>query len=370
MDRRILIACYEVPGYGGASSSRYLQFERMKKNGLHVSFVNLIGEPDDKFFRAQYGDKMGNPRSLPSVYNCGLQGRWFDPQPTLDKLVKRLSPHVLIGGDYIAAFLLRQSAPATRLLYLASGCNFMKEFLRRKFVKDYTAMETLIHRGLPLPDPVGCREKHVVYSSDLIIVNSPIVKRLYEYFFPSQTGKIYPDIQWIAEYIYHDIARFNRLIKPFTERDIDVLFVASNWSRLEKNFGMVQTIIAACKDLNIHVAGTFEKPYGHAIFHGLVPDTQEIFSLFGRAKTVVCPSLLDAAPGILFEASGMGCNVVTSRNCGNWELCHSELLVDPYSGKGFIEKIRLALTGPRQDNRTLFEDLNSYEALIDIVTVI
>ena len=33
---------------------------------------------------------------------------------------------------------------------------------------------------------------------------------------------------------------------------------------------------------------------------------------------------IDAAPGILFEGAVMGCNLVASKNCGNWEVCHPD----------------------------------------------
>ncbi|MCZ6799282.1 MAG: hypothetical protein O7F12_02220, partial [Nitrospirae bacterium] len=135
---------------------------RMKKCGLNVSFVNLIGNQDVEFFRIQYGDKMGNPRSLPNVYNCFLQEKLFGPQPTLDELVNKLSPHVLLGGGYIAAFLLKQSAPATRLVYMTSGCYKMKQLLQRKLVKDYQSMEKLIQCGLQVPYPGGGQEKQAV----------------------------------------------------------------------------------------------------------------------------------------------------------------------------------------------------------------
>jgi len=51
-----------------------------------------------------------------------------------------------------------------------------------------------------------------------------------------------------------------------------------------------------------------------------------VFRLMGNAKTIVSTSRYDAAPGILFEGSVMGCNLVASRNCGNWKICHTELL--------------------------------------------
>jgi len=370
VERKILIASYEVPGYGGANTVRYLQFERMQKAGLNVSYVNLIGVPDYEYFKVQYKDKLGNPRSLPDVYNCLLQKKLYGPQPALDELVNQLSPHVVLGGGYIAAVLLNQSAPDKRLVFMASGCHKMKQLLERKFVKDYQSMDRLIRNGIEVSFPAGGKEKDAVYESDFIVVHSPMVKMLYSYFFPSQKGKIYSDVLWNSDYYYHDVGNFASLSKPFSERDIEVLFVASDWNRPEKNFAMVEKIISRCWDLNIHVVGRHKKKYGHAVYHGLITDSRELFSLFGRAKSVVCPSLFDAAPGVLFQASGMGCNVVASRNCGNYELCHPDLLVDPYTWKDFVEKIRLALTDPFKDNRAFFENVKSYESLLDILTVI
>jgi hypothetical protein len=39
----------------------------------------------------------------------------------------------------------------------------------------------------------------------------------------------------------------------------------------------------------------------------------------------------------------MGSNVVASRNCGNWTLCHPALLVQPFSIDAYLERIRRAI---------------------------
>jgi hypothetical protein len=70
----------------------------------------------------------------------------------------------------------------------------------------------------------------------------------------------------------------------------------------------------------------------------------------GSAKLLVCPSSYDAAPNIVFEACAMGCNVVTSRNSGNWEVCSRELVVDRYSRECFRERIDLGVQGRHRDN--------------------
>ena len=65
------------------------------------------------------------------------------------------------------------------------------------------------------------------------------------------------------------------------------------------------------------------------------------------ARIVVLASRVDSAPGALYEALSMGCNVVASRNCGNWEACDPDLVVERYDIDGFTDKVRLALEHPR-----------------------
>jgi hypothetical protein len=60
----------------------------------------------------------------------------------------------------------------------------------------------------------------------------------------------------------------------------------------------------------------------------------------GRARSVISPSLIDAAPGILFEGSAMGCNLVASHNCGNAGICNEALLVERYDAQGFVNAIQ------------------------------
>jgi len=75
----------------------------------------------------------------------------------------------------------------------------------------------------------------------------------------------------------------------------------------------------------------------------------------------------DAAPGILFEASVMGCNVVASKNCGNWELCNDRLLVRDYTADAFAKAILRSQTAKIPDHMDLFLDRSSYIALKDVL---
>jgi glycosyltransferase involved in cell wall biosynthesis len=213
------------------------------------------------------------------------------------------------------------------------------------------------------------REKQAVEVSDLVIAHSDVVQDLFRCFFPLHVGKIYSRVVWRTEWIREDALRHGRLRRRFYERDIDLLFVATRWGRQVKNFGWVKAIVSQCRDLAVHVVGEVDRKLSGATHHGFLVRREELFGLMGRAKTVVCPSLFDAAPGILFEASAMGCNIVTSKNCGNWRLCNEELLVDPFSLKGFVDSARRSVARKLADNMDYFLETGSYRDLVDTLTV-
>jgi len=192
---------------------------------------------------------------------------------------------------------------------------------------------------------------------------------LYQYFFPWCNGKIYPEVIWFAEWIYKDALDYSGYKKHFDNRDIDINFIASSWSRPVKNYNLVKKIISNLKNLNIQIVGQINDKKYHVTYHDIVTDRDELFRLLGNSKTIVCPSLYDASPGILFEASAMGCNIVTSKNCGNWMLCNESLLVEPHDLKNLIDKILLSLTRKYDDNIDFFMESGSYKKLIELISL-
>ena len=62
----------------------------------------------------------------------------------------------------------------------------------------------------------------------------------------------------------------------------------------------------------------------------------------------------------------MGCNVVASKNCRNWQLCSDELVVDPYTLSTFVKRIRLAVAGSIDDRRDRLGSRGAYAELVDV----
>jgi glycosyltransferase involved in cell wall biosynthesis len=159
------------------------------------------------------------------------------------------------------------------------------------------------------------------------------------------------------------------MARPFEERDIDVLFIASDWDRPEKNYPLVRSVARRLGDARIHVVGDASRRLPGVTYHGFVGDRDGLFTLMGRTRCVACPSIIDAAPGILFEASVLGCNVVASKNCGNWEMCHPELVADPFNADTFTTCIRRAMQRKFAD-RLDRPEWRCFEELMSVFTAL
>jgi glycosyltransferase involved in cell wall biosynthesis len=219
-------------------------------------------------------------------------------------------------------------------------------------VADFAAFTRLVERGVTFTPPRGDRERVVVESSDLILPHSPHVRFAFEQFFPGHMGKVYANDLSIADLCYREAEAFSALARPFAQRDIDVLFVASDWERPEKNYPLVQKLAASCRNLRLHLVGAAPTDGLPLHRHGVIADRRALYALLGRSRALVCPSHFDAAPGVLFEASAMGCNVVASPNCGNWQLVPEPLLAR--SPAAFDACIRRAAAAPYADHRQRF----------------
>ena len=368
MAQRILVGCFEVPGWGGASTSAYRLFEMMQCDGLAISFLNIIASDDARSFRALFGDDVGNPRKLSGVWNCFLKEPTYFPHPELEDLIRHICPDIIVAVGWIAALLLKRAAPQRRVIYITSGCDQMKLYVE-KYGVDFLSVARNNMNSEIAPFRPSLLEKETVESCDFIITHSDMNLALYRYFFPSFAGKIYQRVIWFAEWIYRDACEYASLAKPFDERDIDLIFIASDWTRPEKNFSWVRSIASRTSDLKVHVIGESNARIPNAEHDGSVTDRRVFFALLGRAKALACPSLFDAAPGILFEGAALGCNLVASRNCGNWSLCNEDLVADPFSLDSFVDKIRLAQTRFYADHMQRFLESGSYSDLVDTVLV-
>lgn len=369
MNKKILIGCYEVPGFGGANTVGYRLFEQMQSDGYKVNYLNIINELDLEYFIYLYGDDFGNPKSLDNVHNVIVEGKLFKLHENLTEFVSDMSPDIIISIGYIAAYLLKVPYPQSSVIYLTTGCAQIKNYLEKDSKIDSIEIEKRL-RNIDLPVIYNQNELKAVDKSDLIITHSQIIFDYYSIFFPLYTTKIHPEVFSFASYIYDDASDYKYMYKAFDRRKVDVLFVSSSWNRVEKNFQMAKRIAESLPNCNVQIIGETKGNIKNAIHHGIVTDREKLFEIMADTKTIVCPSKFDAAPGVLFEGSALGCNLVTSKNCGNWDLCNPQLLVENYDVKHFVDKINLSLESEYEDNIDRYLNNNAYSQLVETLSLI
>ncbi len=371
MNKKILIACHEVPWHSGASTSSYNLFKTMLADGYDVYYLNIIKQGHDIYYKYVFGSNFGNPKNLQNVNNCVLEDKVFSDTPhyTIINTIKRINPDLILGIQYFTPLLIKQAFPEIPLVYYASGCTQIIELLSRGNYVDTVSVLNALYTQDKNVALHNFREKQSIELSDLVLTHSDMIKNLYDHFYFQYKGKIYDDVIWKAEWIYDDALRYAHHSKSFSDREIDFVFVASIWNRIEKNQDLLNLLLHKLEGFEIHVIGDADSKLNFVKYHNIIADRNKLFSILGNSKTLICPSSYDPAPGVLFEASALGANIVASKNCGNWQICNSNLLVENYNAEEFIRKAKLCLNKKYKDNIEYFFNTKSYKSLIDILSV-
>ena len=357
----LLLGSTEVPSVGGSSTASYELFRRMRQDGYDVHYANLVAHDRVALYEAQSTGELGNPGALSNVQTCRLYGRFHDPHPELEELIASANPDVVVGFGFPAVELLTASAPARRTVLVTGTCRQAQDYVTSGRAPDAVSLGRALANGSLRPRIINHAERRAVEACDLMVTHSAMTRDFMAKFFPASVGKTYRSVISFAEWITGGVAPWRAHARDFEDRDVDLLFIASDWARPEKNYPLLAAIARRMRGSQVHVVGHVPHRLPSVTHHGFIGLRDTLFELMGRSRCVACPSRMDAAPGILFEASAMGCNVVASKNCGNWELCSPDLLADPFDDVAFVACIRRALTQPQPDHIESFLQRHSYD---------
>jgi len=347
MTPRVLMGSSGLPGIGGIATVGYERFAQLVADGVEASFVNLLRPGERARLNDTYGDSTGNPERLDNVCDVTVDA---DGLQALAALIQRQDPGVLLGLGHAATLVLRRASRERPLVFMPGTCRQAQDAVTMGLAPDATSLHDAIAAGTFPSRILHQPEASAVAACDLLVMNSGLMLSMAHHFFPAYTGRIWPEPISSATWTCTGVRRFDALALPFDARDVDVCLVASDWTRPEKNYGWVEALPAALRGASIHVVGRVPFELPGVVHHGFLAERAEMMRILGRARCVASPSIIDAAPGVLYEAATMGCNVVASRNCGNWELCAAELLVDPFTLEQFAAAIRRAMASRVDDH--------------------
>jgi glycosyltransferase involved in cell wall biosynthesis len=370
MTGRLLFVAAEPPAVGGSSTAAFALFRKLRADGVDVHFVTVVDPRDAPHFAALLGGPPGTIRGDDRFSVCAIAGSLHDQQPELAAIIHRLDPATIVGFGYRAAGAAKAAAPSRRVVFVTGSCKEAQYHVTSGRVADAVALDRWLAGHSAPPHPVEVAEGRAVETCDLIVTHSPQTLAFMEHFYPMAVGRIFPRVVSFAEWIGEDAATGLVSARPFEARDIDVLFVASGWDRIEKNYPLVRAIAARLPGRSVHVIGAVARPDRRTVHEGFLASRADTFERMGRARVVACPSLIDAAPGVLFEAAVLGCNLVASRNCGNWELCHPDLLAPSLDPDAWVACITRGCEQPYASSYQAFLDAGGYAEFVAVLTAL
>jgi glycosyltransferase involved in cell wall biosynthesis len=372
MRPRLLLGSTEPPAVGGSSTASLALFRRMLADGYDARYVPLIDQDEAAYYRLVAANAAATPAPAAAsrIRPCWLRGALNHPHPELTALIDEVAPDVMVGFGFLATVLFTGASPSRPTVFVTGSCRQAQDHVASGRIQDAVALDRALADGVYRPRLVNGAERRAVQRASVVVTHSTQTFDFMKRFFLPSIGKLYPRVISFAEWIADDARGRQRYARPFDERDVDVLFIASDWDRRVKNYGMVEALTARLAGTSVHIVGDVPRMIRTATHHGFVPAREHLFALMGRARAVACPSTIDAAPGILYEASIMGCNVVASKNCGNWELCHPELLADPCTVEAFVACLGRARTAKYNDHLDRFLERRSYRELMALLTAL
>lgn len=348
---RTLIAAYEAPGWGGAATSAYSLHRRLLEEGQPSCFVCLTHPADEIFLRYSFGYDFANPEGLQDCSYVRIDEPHWRLHEGLLELIERQRPQVLLGVGLVASRLLQLTESGVPDVFLASGSAALRGLLTQGYIRDANGFRRGVADGVQFPRLDGQSavrvQEEAAQACDRFVMHSPLLREAMRHYRPDLVRKAHSRDLSRADLVVHESSRYLDKRRPFAERDIDVLLIASDWRRPEKNLPLAQKLLRRLKGLRAHVVGDGFPDSKCWQNEGVVDRRDRIFDLLGRARCVVSVSHFDMAPCILFEAAAMGCNIVASPNCGNSELCYRDFLSPTCRLKEFVAAVGRAIQAER-----------------------
>lgn len=335
---RIILVRDSFPYLGGSSTYLYLLFETLRRRLPNAECWNLISRRTWEIGNRHYGPHWPNPKGLPQVRTFVVEGH--RGRTRVRRALRERPVAAVLSKSRKTTALLKELDPSLLVWHLTSTCDVVKNGIATgRFASMEAAIRLIQSDGLPkLRSP---EEFHAVRAADRILCHTQSMKMWYFTFYPQFRDKMEDEIFWdypLLERAFRHIAAKT----PWKKRPIDLLFVASDWKRPEKNFPLMRKLCQAFSEKKIMVVGFLPKPLPDGVLTFEAMTQEEVVEAMGQAKVVVCPSRYDEAPNVLFEAAIAGANIVCSRNCGNYLLTPRELVAQ-LDQPDFSRKIRRAL---------------------------
>lgn len=345
--KKIIFARNSFPYKGGSSTILYMLFESIQRYLPNAEFWNFITKSDKDIGDKYYGPFWFNPKGLANVKTF-----FINENRTIKASLKKLDPQVILSKSRLSTRLLKQLYPKVNLWHLTSTCGVIKNAI----INDqcYSMQDAISQlRDNKFSRAYNSEEHTAIRYADKILFHTEMMKLWYYNLYPEFIEKMERMIFWDYPIVRRHIRENDDLSDRWKKRPIDLLFIASNWNRPEKNFPFLKELCKHFRQKKIVVIGFLPSQLSHGVICYNAMSYSDVVQTMRNTKVVVVPSRYDEAPNIVFEGALGGCNIVCSRNCGNYRLVPKELLAE-FKLSDFVTKIRNALKQKYKLNQKYF----------------
>lgn len=346
----ILYLSTQYPGFGGAATEAYETIKRLRKLGHGVTgiFVDHCGHcPRGRGCGRPDVETWADPDRI-----GGIIGMKFCEQERIKNIVngskhRQAAWDVVVGKNYLAA----QWAALARCpsVYITSGIDYIS----------LIGKEAVTIAEAP---PAGGYDLRAMSAVKAIICHSTLDAQLIAKTFPKELfGKIYSKVVFTPNIAVRSDADRNRV--PYSNRQYDLCFSASNWDRTMKNVGLALGVCRQIPEKQIVVCGmNFRSDQKNVNTVGLLSHSQ-MLRIMENSRVVAIPSLYDPSPNLYAEAIACGCNVVVNKNVGNIEGHPKGLIAKSLNVADFLETVNYALSLESQE---IYNYLSAEDAAVQL----
>lgn len=306
----IIISSTQYPGMGGAATNAYNIIKKLRCDGFRVLGIFINNEEVDV-----------DPDRIGDVVN--ILNKQFQTD-----YVKKLNNYkikddvLILAKNYRAPYLFRDIYPNSKIVYMVAGVVSYSLYIRSNNIVPFTDFYQKCndYRKLLMNQNKNnsqlIQENRTIKACDYVMTNSSLTYETYSKHF---SDKNILDVMNTSILNFHS----NNLVEKKTN---DLLYVVSSHRRVIKNSDFIFELFRhpALKNFNKIIVGKYHEDFNkfgieNCNYYGFI-DNKYVLKLMKQSKLLVIPSFNDSSPNVLYEALFNNCQILISKNIGNWEL--------------------------------------------------
>lgn len=309
MENIIVIMSTQYPGHGGAATNSYAIIKYLRMNG----YKNTVG-----IFFDDKTDINVDPDNIGQIYHLALEpftnkrnNKIKEYQAFLNYAIG--NPSLILCKNYIAPICSKILYPDTKNIYFISGlCNAIS-------ICNIISANQIYTKNLKIPRSKN--DTNALNSSDLVVINSPLTKKIFCNSYHSYLNKVYPDVIDTTKYAPYLL---DTTYIDTSKKIYDFIVVSSILTRKEKNNQFLiklfkNPIFNKYSKLIIGDKNEQFRNIPNSVVYNFMPH-RNLMQFMQKAKILLYPSLYDSNPNTIREAIYNKCIVLISKNIGYYNL--------------------------------------------------